>query len=679
MSKKCSVIALILLFVIPVQVSAIGINPNDPIFPYDDIMPLANLVLKTNGGGVRPDYALFIADYLRDIGIEVEIKIEEWSVFVGALLVTHDYDMGIVSISGGGASPDMRNIYTEAGNMNLCGLDTDIPYGNQSEQMQEECMTMMDLQTRQQHYYDWQQLMMDKIVPMLPLYTPQSFVGTWANTLGYDASWGIIDSLPYMSYDGYHEGQKSLTEFRIADANLRELNPMFIDSYFGYGFIGKTLNEELVLLSPSHEPIKTGLVRDWERIDDFHFKFYMRDNVFWNPSYNITERDEYSPPLNTIPTTQLARGLKSNEYSDGSNQQVTAKDAVFTLLLWGNPTISESTSYHEWISNIYVDPVDPLVFHVHIDEDPVTPEPDYYPDFWERLNWIVMPEFFLNSTDPTVSYSSGGVKCTGLHFDMINSPQWRMYSISQFGCGKYMLDYTVRNEKTVLQASPYWMGVGPKDGSIEDLDIETITVSVIVDASEELDAFRNGYLDWSGLRQFPSIRKQMQKDPRFNVQSFITSSMSFLFFNLQRPFIGGYDNFIYLDAAGKEEYTKAVSVRKAICYAIDREEMNEVIHNGDYLIAHSVLYPYTGYYYYDDIIKYKRDLKLASEWMGSCGYPVPDYTPTDNSLCCINGTTTPTSSLSYVTSIVAFVFIIVISLMTRRFHFRIPKRKLERK
>ncbi len=43
--------------------------------------PIANLVFKTNGGGVRPDYGLFIAQYLRDIGIEVEVKVEECSIF----------------------------------------------------------------------------------------------------------------------------------------------------------------------------------------------------------------------------------------------------------------------------------------------------------------------------------------------------------------------------------------------------------------------------------------------------------------------------------------------------------------------------------------------------------------------------------------------------------------------
>jgi len=101
--------------------------------------PIANLVFKTNGGGVRPDYGLYIAQYLRDIGIQVEVKVEEWSVFVGELILTHDFDIGVVGLSGGGASPDMRDVYTEGGSLNLFGLTKDMPYGNDSENMQRRC------------------------------------------------------------------------------------------------------------------------------------------------------------------------------------------------------------------------------------------------------------------------------------------------------------------------------------------------------------------------------------------------------------------------------------------------------------------------------------------------------------------------------------------------------------
>jgi peptide/nickel transport system substrate-binding protein len=116
--------------------------------------PIANLVFKTNSGNpVRGDYGLFIAQYLRDIGIELEVKLEEWSVFVGELTLSHDYDCGIVGISGGAISPDFRSAYSEDGTLNLFGLEREMPYQNQSENLQLEATTITDLAEQQQMYY----------------------------------------------------------------------------------------------------------------------------------------------------------------------------------------------------------------------------------------------------------------------------------------------------------------------------------------------------------------------------------------------------------------------------------------------------------------------------------------------------------------------------------------------
>ncbi len=616
MKRKSAIFALLILSSL-LATSAVNTTVN-----VNGATAIANLVFKTNGGGVRPDYGLYIAQYLRALGIEVEVKIEEWSVFVGTLLLTHDYDIGIVGLSGGGSSPDMRDCYTEDGSLNLFLLGPDLPYGNESEEMQKEGVTIVDLTERQQLYYDWQQLIMDKIVPMLPLYSPRSYVGTWSNTKGYDGRWGVTDSLPYMYYDGYHDGQVSLDEFSIADANWRELNPLFTDDTSS-SFVWGLESEPTMVLSPDSAPLKTGIFYDWEQVDEFHYKFYMRDDVYWNPSYNITERDASSDPLSAVSTGDLMVGLKG-EYSDGTNQQVTAKDAVFTYLAWGNDILSESTTYAEWIKECYVDPVDPLVLHVVVDGDPDTPLQEPYADLWVSLGFSLLPEFFLNSTDPTVSYTAGHIPCTGLYDGMETSAPWVAFSTSAFGCGKYMLDYAVENSVTVLQKSPYWMGIGAIDGEAQDLDISTINIRVIPDLSAELAEFKAGKLDIVGLTSHPAERKQMQADPRFDVQTFIVDSFTFMFYNLRRPFVGGADNFVYLDVPGKEEYTKAVAVRKAMNYAIDRDEMNQVIHDGDYTVAQSVLYPFTAFYYYNDIVKYDYDIFAAKTWLADAGYiPYP--------------------------------------------------------
>jgi hypothetical protein len=55
-------------------------------------------------------------------------------------------------------------------------------------------------------------------------------------------------------------------------------------------------------------------------------------------------------------------------------------------------------------------------------------------------------------------------------------------------------------------------------------------------------------------------------------------------------------------------------------YAIDREEMNQVLHDGEYTLCHNPMYLYTAFYYYDDVIKYYRDLDASIEWLGYAGY-----------------------------------------------------------
>ncbi len=589
--------------------------------------PIANIVLKTNGGGVRPDMALYIAQYLRDIGIEVEVKVEEWVVFLGTLFLTHNYDIGIVGLTGGGAYPGGRDVWMTDGSLNVFGLGPDIPYQNESEEMQDTQVTMVDPDERQAYLYEWQQLVMDKIIPILPLYSARVYNVLWANTLGYDERWGLRDSLPYMSYDGYHSGQEDLTEFSFADANWKDLNPLFSDDSSSSTLAGYLL-ESILQLNPDFAPLKTGLVYDWEQIDETHFQFWMMDDVYWNPSYNSTDRDANSVPLGDIPVGEYMVGLRDGLPSTGTSHQVTAKDAVFTYLTWSNAEISESTSYQEWISDCYVDPVDELSFHIHIDGDPDTPEIESYADMWANLPWEVLPEFFLNSTDPTVTYTEGGVECTGLYADMINTPQWVAFSTSAFGCGPYSLDYSIKNSVSVLRRWDGWHGKGAITGETGLTPfVDSINIRVIPDISAELAEFKAGKLDIAGVTSFASERKIMQADPQYIVNSFIASSMRFMFFNLRRPFIGGVDNNIFLDEAGKEEYTVGAAVRKAINYAVDRDEMNTVIHDGESWVAHSVIYPSQAFYYYNDIIKYNYDPDASFEWLEAAGYDIPERTP----------------------------------------------------
>ncbi|TFG09487.1 hypothetical protein EU534_02080, partial [Candidatus Heimdallarchaeota archaeon] len=119
--------------------------------------------------------------------------------------------------------------------------------------------------------------------------------------------------------------------------------------------------------------------------------------------------------------------------------------------------------------------------------------------------------------------------------------------------------------------------------------------------------------------------------PRFTVYNFPDGNLLFMFFNLRRPFIGGENNDIFLDMPGYENYTKGVAVRKAICYAINRPEINQIIYYGECAISHSIVYPTNTFYYYDNIVKYPYDMNASATWLGYAGYPAPEF-PRDSDI-----------------------------------------------
>ncbi len=573
------------------------------------------LILKTNGWGVLPNYCLFIENYLREIGIDIEVKIATWGFgftppyppYIG------NWDLFIFNYYFSSFEPALTDLYSEEGLVNFSGLGIDLPYGKENEDLLSRINEEAEFEVRRNITYEWQQLLMENICPIIPLFTSKIFMGVWSNTLGYDAEWGIVNSLPYMSYEGYHEGQTNLNEINIADANWIDLNPLF-SADFSSSFISELLAEPIVQFSPNYFPMKTGLIEDWELINSTHHKFYLRDNIFWSPSFNITGRTKSSPVLD-VASTPLMVGLKGG-LSNGTNQQLTAKDVVFTILAHSS-IISEGKMNYDWVKNIYIDPSDELVFHIDVDANLNTESIEPYGHVLSKLTINCLPEFFLNSTDSSIYLTESGISYSGLFPEIVETPQWQTFSKSAFGCGKFMLDYFAKNTITVLQRSPYWFGIGAKDGQSGMIPfVDTVNIRVIPDKSAELAEFLLGELDCAGLSMFTSDRKEMQSDPRFIVHTKKSKNIALCSINLHRPYLGGEDNFIWANQTSDESYTKALAVRKAISYAIDRNEMN-------LLENINLHHPFPDTYYsmqYENITRYEYNLEKAWEWMNKAGY-----------------------------------------------------------
>ncbi|MHA1347838.1 MAG: ABC transporter substrate-binding protein, partial [Candidatus Heimdallarchaeaceae archaeon] len=383
--------------------------------------------------------------------------------------------------------------------------------------------------------------------------------------------------------------------------------------------ISSLISEPIVVNSPDLAPLTTGIVHNWEQISDTHYKFYLRDNIFWNPSFNITTRTSSSEDLDPTNTSSLMIGLKG-EFSNGTNQQLTANDAVFSFLAYSNPSISDHSLHFEWLSECYVDQTDPLAFHIIVDQNPETIEHEPYNQMWEELNRPILPEFFLNSTSNETATTTGGQEYFGLYNNIINTPEWMGYSVSAFGLGKYRLDYFDVYHKTVLERSPTWFEIGSIDGSTQDLDIPTINIFRI-DDTEQLPEFKDGKLDIIDVTNFPVDRKTMQSDSAYDVSTFVALDFSYLAFNLRRPFIGGVDNYNWVNQTDYSDYTIGCAVRKAICHAIDRDTINQELFDGEFFVAHRPV-PHIWIYYgpYPCPIMYDYDLELAWQWLERAGY-----------------------------------------------------------
>ncbi len=607
--------------------------------------PLAKLILKTNSGYAY-EYSSIVQQYLKQIGLDVSIIVEDTFNFDSYLKDSTCFDLAVIQYPDRVVEHDLYKYYLEGAQYNIFGITNDMPYCMENELILKEFQETTNFADGCCVIYPWHDLVMDYILPAFPLFCHRLYAATWSTLMGFNMRWGISDCLPYMEWSNYHKGQESLTEFIDSADHWNEELSVFPDNDFSFYSL---IMEDLLKLSPDYHALKTGVIDDWEQINESYFSFHMREGSYWNPSYNTTERNEESLDLSSAP---VMLGLKG-KYSNGENQEITARDAVFTLLLLGNEITNNNAEQYEWLKDIWVDSEDELTFHIVMDGNPVTAELEPYNLIWKSLNYALLPEFFLNSTQETITSTISGIEMKGIYQNISNSPEWESYTISPFGCGKYMLDYYIQNSLTVLQKSSYWFEVGAIDGTAQDLDIERVVIRKVESYKLALEEFKEGKLDRLILEENSYDRKMFQFDARFCVQTRIHGPMYLLVFNLNSPFLGGEKNYLWSSREGRENYTVGTSLRKAVCYSINREEINVKLHDGELLISDHLYYT-TCPQWYGCYFKYRYDLEKALDWLHVEDGPNPYLSTTQTVNITIIDTVTYTETI-LVTVTVPFI------------------------
>ena len=556
--------------------------------------------------------ANLIIEDLKEIGINATSQVRYY--FVGQPKIPVDLD-ALLDETGGRNLLNPYYYFDENGywgNFYTCWQDFpyQVPYLNESMVMLNQLKNQTNFNNQKTDYKEWQEFALDKILFVLPLIDQKKFILTWNNLKGLDEQWGISDSLPYLYFEGLHENQRTENELNLHESfsYYDTLNP--ISEYIFEDQIYTFFMEPLLKLTPDKKPTKRGLIEDWEFIDDNHIKFYLRDNIYWSPSYNITNFDGTGIP-------PLMEGLKNNETSDGSNRKVTAYDAIFTLLYHANTENDEYNGFLSYVKELYVDPYNNLTFHLKTDFNNIPANRESVKNLWEDLNVFCLPEFFLNSTNTTITFSSGGIRTWGIYEEIWETDVWNTYRISPFGCGKFDIDYYIPNEKIVLSKNPNWHGIGAIDGNPREINISKVR---FLDISET-EALESGELDIIIAHSYYYYKKkhfsEFLADSNYVLYSTFSGGQYGIVFNLHYD-IGTASNLEFLTEEGKEDYTKALAVRKAIASAIDRQKINEEIFNGTYYQSQGLISQKYSSWLSENT--YDFNLTEAWEWMEAVGY-----------------------------------------------------------
>jgi len=541
------------------------------------------LVAKSTSGA-RADYLMLVKQQIARIGIDLDVIIQDWATFIGELIAFRNFDLVYMGFTGGGLDPDFTGVYNENGSLNLFGYHTDMDYdsalgtGKNEWYMRQGTLIMPpNSEERIQHYWEWEQYMMDEILPLKPMFAPKDYTAYWSNLQGYDSNVGLLQSWGKMNWTSSHAGQTSTDEVVIADAVWSDLNPLYQDDSSS-SFISSATMDPLIWFD-NDSSAWPHLAKSWVHLNDTYVRITLREGVKWqsDPDGNFTD-----------------------EYFD-------VEDVYFTIYCWRR--VSGDDPLFFWIEDIKI--VDKYTIDIFIDGEPGTQENEPYAPYITTLKRRMLPEHYLNQTQ----YPSGKPD--------LAHPSWTIFATNCFGTGLFDLTSTNPDIETILNIFPDCWRLNSTLTNDSDLDwnrrfgdfssvLDQLRVRQIPDFYGTLVEFEQGKVDIVVVTRDRNQRESYILHPDITVQSKIMYYLGYIGYNMRtaRPEIGNPNPW-----SVNESLTKGLALRKAISYAIDREEINQVVHGGDYGLTDHPIYTAMGVWCNPNIIQYNFDLDKAMFYM----------------------------------------------------------------
>ncbi|MBN1330598.1 MAG: hypothetical protein JXA54_14080, partial [Candidatus Heimdallarchaeota archaeon] len=299
------------------------------------------------------------------------------------------------------------------------------------------------------------------------------------------------------------------------------------------------------------------------------------------------------------------------------DEEFDIEDVYFTFYAW--KYVSNDKHLWNWVKGMEI--VDQYTMIMYVDGDPDTPENDAYAPSLPALSTRILPEHYLNQTQ-----LGDDVTPDILH------PSWNTYATAAFGTGPFKITGFTEGVETILTVRADYWGLDETITSDPGLnwlarwgfgtqyDTNGLTqqrIRIIPDRQTAILEFEAGKTDIEGVTDFPDKRDQMLTNPNFLIQSDTTFSYGFYGYNMREVRAEMGDR---TPSEVDPTISKGLALRKAISYAVDRNEINDVVHRGEYTITDWPIYPKMGIWCNPNIIRYNFDLDKAREFMYKAGY-----------------------------------------------------------
>jgi len=540
-----------------------------------------------------------------------------------------NYDLVYASFSIDHSDPDYSEFYSQQGMYNIFRYNSQMDWSNEySSGINEWYLNNgtniypINSEERRQHYFEWQNYLMDEILPSMPVASKQEFQTHWSNLNGFNISKGVIQSWGDINFDGSHMGQITTDELVTVNDQWINLNPLrYNDSVSD--FICNSIMDPLIWVDGDGS-VWPHLAADLEHLSDTHIRITVRNDVKW-----ALDPD----------------GLFPSEY-------LTSEDIYFTLYCWKE--LSKDPSKFFWLEDMRI--INETTIDLFIDSNLTTITNEPYYSYLYDLNTLILPEHYLNQTQlidnktPDKTHQS-----------------WSTFEEDCFGTALFSFNYSNPYIETnlIINSDCWWLN-------------NSITNDLALNFENRFGNFNDGYLNQLRLRYIPDIitenlefqagkldltRIVYDSDfvpiNTYDIDEYVTQQQAvpkikMVAFNLNR------ENKLISSkelCPNDPNMTIGLAIRKAIAYACNKEEIVDIgLGKDEYKTTDYPICERYDYWLNPVITNYPYNIEKAKEYLTKAGYTDSNLIGTDDYL--------------YLIPLGFMCFIIIEKIRKRRKHHR---------